>query len=387
MLLPSGTDPCGLLNSTAFPQLWIAESAVADSNAALIGSRGVLITYKSLLDERLAATPEGTVLASASSDSSLTEFLSKPALKTLSSIVLRPQAGGETETIVDTYIIGARGLNKGNTYLYTDVLSDTDLWRASDATAEGTIVTSPTSVLGKLIRSGYLLSQADIYSVDPNVKNTLLSLYRQKQQGEELSSEQRELRLALESKNKRFFAAFLAEYCFYRTRYRWVLKKYMNIFGTKPDSFQSPTITSDLVSNLFSGAASSAASKRDNQYIAPVTQTDLLMCLAYHAAALNRRMIDLRRLLSAITTYYTASIQVIQEQTNNAKAPGSTQRLTESIVALQNSAEDAQKTLDKAEFQKSAMEYTKQKNRYANFLLGVYAFLNIAAVSMIFHLS
>ena len=48
---------------------------------------------------------------------------------------------------------------------------------------------------------------------------------------------------------------------------------------------------------------------------------------------------------------------------------------------------EAQKYMTETEFQQGAMEYNSEKNRYANVLLSLYAFLNIAAVAMIVQLS
>ena len=77
----------------------------------------------------------------------------------------------------------------------------------------------------------------------------------------------------------------------------------------------------------------------------------------------------------------------IQQTVNNSTLPGSNTDLTKKILALNTSAEQAQKYMTETEFQQGAMEYNSEKNRYANVLLSLYAFLNIAAVAMIVQLS
>jgi hypothetical protein len=56
------------------------------------------------------------------------------------------------------------------------------------------------------------------------------------------------------------------------------------------------------------------------------------------------------------------------------------------VKALQDSAKEAKQYMNESQFAQRAMEYTQEKNRHANILLGLYAVLNIAALAMIYKL-
>jgi hypothetical protein len=56
-------------------------------------------------------------------------------------------------------------------------------------------------------------------------------------------------------------------------------------------------------------------------------------------------------------------------------------------MALNDSADTMNSYLSERDFHNAAMEYSDSKNRYSTVLLGLYAFLNIAAVAMIVHVS
>ena len=71
----------------------------------------------------------------------------------------------------------------------------------------------------------------------------------------------------------------------------------------------------------------------------------------------------------------------------NKSVTGSTLNLQDKILALNTTTDDTKKYNDQKDFRKQIIEYTEQKNKYANMLLGVYAFLNISALAAIFHIS
>jgi hypothetical protein len=98
-------------------------------------------------------------------------------------------------------------------------------------------------------------------------------------------------------------------------------------------------------------------------------------------------MTDMRRLLGAINTYYNSVFTGIQTALNDVGTIGSNSELTKTIQALQLSADKASGYLSQKEFTKSVMEYNSEKNRYSNILLGLYAFLNIAALATAFQLA
>jgi hypothetical protein len=104
-------------------------------------------------------------------------------------------------------------------------------------------------------------------------------------------------------------------------------------------------------------------------------------------ACLNTRMTDMRNLLAAINTYYNGVFTLIQTNINSGDVPGGNAALTATIASLQGSADTANKYLTQQDFSKKVMEYNSEKNRYSNILLGLYAFLNIAALATVFHLA
>jgi hypothetical protein len=100
-------------------------------------------------------------------------------------------------------------------------------------------------------------------------------------------------------------------------------------------------------------------------------------------------MVDMKRLLNAINQSYQTIFKSVQERINSGGATiiGSNANVVAATQALSSSAESAEKYLSDAEFRKGIMDYTSEKNRYSNILLGFYAFLNIAALAAIFQLA
>ena len=124
-----------------------------------------------------------------------------------------------------------------------------------------------------------------------------------------------------------------------------------------------------------------------NQYAAsPLTQADYLKGILYHLATLSKRMANLRAILAEVNTYYDSIIQTIRTRINSVSGAGSNTQVQSALNQLRSSAEESKKVLEQRQFMESAMQYTSEKNRYANLLLGLYAFLNIAALAMIFKL-
>jgi hypothetical protein len=98
-------------------------------------------------------------------------------------------------------------------------------------------------------------------------------------------------------------------------------------------------------------------------------------------------MSDMRGILGAINTFYSGVFTTLNSRVNDASLPGSNSKLQSTIIQLQTSADDATDYLAEKDFQKAAMEYNSEKNRYANIMLSLYAFLNIAALATVFQLS
>jgi hypothetical protein len=239
------------------------------------------------------------------------------------------------------------------------------------------------TIITNLQTDGFLLKKADIYtegdfsSTSAPTAPSLLYLYRQEQENK-ITNDQKTAKTKLETRNLRFFGAFLAEYCFYRSRYQFLLKDYFKVYKL----WTAKTASGAKEKWLFSGPGN-----LPNQYTGTsITQGNMLSALAYHMAVINTRMTDLRRILSAINTYYDGIFTELQTTLNNSGAIGSTKHLENTINTLKISAEESSKYLSEAQFKQGLMEYTSEKNRHANMLLGLYAFLNISALAIIFHL-
>jgi hypothetical protein len=381
-----GGDPCLKLNSgtSGFPTLWIPSTTPTsdDSVFSNIVAAGTSRSFMEVLNTIPAGNRTGRSLLTAPNDTAssqfrLLQFMSGGGVgavgTSLDSFLLKTSSGA-IQTIIDTYIVGASpGLGKSS-YTFGNQITDPEI---------DTIRTS-------LITAGYLLSEGEIYQpeqltvTDTSTVETgsasLLFLSKLEQTGS-ITAEQTARKTRLESKNLRFYSAFLAEYCFYRTRYQWLLKKYFDLYNTP--SYTSPTQSATSGPTLlFTGIGNGF-----NQYATPfLSQADYLKGLAYHMAVMNTRLTDLRRLLSSINTYYSGIFTRIQNTINSSGVPGSNTDLTKTINALQASANDSKKYLQDAQFKEGVMKYTQEKNRYANILLGLYAFLNVGALAMIYKL-
>lgn len=402
-----GTDPCSLLNTQNFPTLWLTESGDIESQyRTIFASPNVLQTYVDAVTQLKSSGKIGKQLLTSldpRSGFSLIQFLSNGSIarqaskngnsidySTLENVVLSTQA--QIYGIVDSYIVGQQGLNKGDAYakaFSTDkapLLKDTDLWDPQDSAQDKSISNSPKSVLGCLLRDGFLMTSRELFipeefnpssTYKPKAgEESLVFLYRLGQKGTNtLSPEQQARKAYLEVKNLRFFGAFLVEYCFYRTRYESLLKQYFNIYS-KPKSG----------AGAYSSPASLLKLFKPNTPT-PVTQQEYLKQLAEQLAILNTRLTDLRLLLGKISMYYNSVYLDVQNTINSADAMGSNQDLVNRITALNQSAKVAQKYLSDLDFHQGVMQYNAEKNRYGNMLLGFYAFLNIAAVAAILQIN
>jgi hypothetical protein len=385
---PSMEDPCSILNIEGYPTLWVQTSPSLENDLsayAKIATGGITKKYL----QTLTSTTTGPGMAVINLDTPvvnsaqttsrfrLLQFMSGGGISgvnytKLSGLALK--SGTAYESIVDTYIVSPTGLGKTN-YTYSTsenpIVTESNIWTPGDDKE-----TTPVSILGKLIKKGYLLSEGELSTDAGN----LISLYRQEQSGTPLDATQAIRKTTLESRNLRFFGAFLCEYCFYRTRYEWLLSKYFTIYNTPIAQYSFPA--NALV--LFAGSGSG-----DNQYTGlNPSQPDLLKVIAYHMACLNTRMTDMRSLLGKINTYYNGVFTNIQTTLNEESSiVGSNSELTKTIKALQMSNREASSYLSQTDFMKSVMEYNSEKNRYSNILLGLYAFLNIAALATVFQLA
>ena len=413
---PTSTSPCDLLNATGFPTLFVAASVAEPVAYPLIAVGGTLKKY---VDSLAGVTATNSILASSDSGSRyrLVQFLSGSGItnmpgqsstgspggngptspgsqvySTLGAVALKSQSG-QYEGIVDTYMapLFSTYYNPTFTASSSSFLTDSQFWMQSDI-MNGVPVSSPISILGKLIKAGHLLSEAQVYTptqlaagaTQPTANTeSLIYLYNLAQKTS-LSPAQLGLQARLEATNLKFFGAFMAEYCYYRTRYEWLLVKYFSIYGTPTTGAGAYQTSQTAASTALYGAGRPMPSTSNT---ASLTQSDYLNGLTYQMACLNMRLNDMRTLLSKINVYYNGVFTNIQTDINSSTAVGSNKKLTETITALQTSASTANKYMSETDFAQEAMNYNSEKNRYSNILLGLYAFLNIAALATVFQLA
>jgi len=410
-------DQCEKLNKNSFPNLWL-DTATPDATAIpLIAAAGVLNSFSSAVRQLSSTDLDRDILLNPSVKStfSLEQFLSGGGVtsasgnfRKLGNVLLyvdigQGSSGRSYQSIVDNYFVPKLG---STAYTFSTTsnpkLTSTMLWETSDRVALNN-GSSATSILGTLIVNRLLLSEREVYNpndFDPKLAlppaNTESLMYLQSIASStpgatsttasgnmkiEITQDQFTRRTTLEARNLRFFGAWLAEYCYYRSRYNWLLKKYFDIYTAQPYVPQNMTTNSTLA-KLFAGPGSGP-----NQYTeatkSALPQSEYLRCLVYHLACLNTRMVDMRFLLGKISEYYSDVQTTIQDAVNSDTTLGSNKDLVSKITILNDSAASVQKYITERDFRQGVMDYNTEKNRYANILLGLYAFLNILAVAVI----
>jgi len=398
---PSTTDACSLINTPAFPTLFVKQNASETTAYPLIARGGVQVKFSESLN---AANLANNVLNNPSMTSQfrLIQFLSGAGITVIPGVdysklkfiaLSATQGTAPYESIIDTYIAPQVGTYLNPTFNSSggSLLTPAQFWNPSES-VDG-VITNPRSALGKLIAAGHLLSESQIYipsqvsATEPPTPGNecLIYLYNLAQRGT-LTPAQKTLQNKIEATNLRFFGAYMVEYCFYRTRYEWLLNQYFTIYMTSTTGAGSyQTAQPNAIPSLFgTGTGNSLPSTSTS---ASLTQIDYLTGLAFQMACLNMRMADMKSLLTAVNTYYNGVFIEIQTNINSATQIGSNTKLTQTINSLQTSAKDANKYLIESDFAQEAMNYNSEKNRYSNILLGLYAFLNIAALATVFHLA
>ena len=373
MALPLGGDPASVLNKTGYPSLW-PSALPSTSSPAWTSAQNTLTTFLgSVTASGFDLTKAVLASPSTSATARLIKFLSGggPLVTgkdfTKLSDVLLKNSSGAYESIVDTFITGPAPKGQGiSSYTFTT----------------GSTL-NVTAIVTSLVSSGYLLSSNELYdstqfapgaTIPAAGSESLVYLYGL-QNNNKITPAQTTRIQALEAKNLRFFGAFLCEYCFYKSRYDLLLAKFFEIYSTPVASFTAPGPSSFIwsLANSPSGAG--------------ITQNNCLEAIGWHLACLNTRMTDMRGILAAINTFYSGVFTSLNANLNDANLPGSNSKLQSTIVQLQTSADDAMDYLAEKDFQKAAMEYNSEKNRYANIMLSLYAFLNIAALATVFQLA
>jgi hypothetical protein len=383
-----GSDPCSKLNNDAtngYPQFWFPDDVrdEALTYRRIAEPAGSTRSFKNVY-KAISADGNKNLLKTLTANSSyrLLQFLSGGGVgaSTISGVdytkLKNVLLGTPTapKFIIDDYVAVAGRAETSYSY------STTNSPQLTDAHIQ--------SIIEALQTDNFLLKETDIYT-ETNFGTTaptantasLLYLYKQDQENKITSDEQTRKTL-LETRNLRFFGAFLAEYCFYRTRYQFLLKTYFRVYT----SWEIKAASGANESWLFSGAGTGTQIGLNQYTGASITQENMISALSYHMAIINTRMTDMRRILSAINTLYNTIFTKIQTKINDLGTYGSNKYLEDTINTLKVSAEESKEYLNEAQFKQGLMEYTSEKNRYSNMLLGVYAFLNISALAIIFHL-
>jgi hypothetical protein len=177
-----------------------------------------------------------------------------------------------------------------------------------------------------------------------------------------------------ETKNKIFYSFFVYEYCYYNTMYTQLLQQYFYEYTSNSPVSRLASIT--LLRNS-AGSNCSVLATTD-------AQAARLDAIAITMAQVNSRLTDMRNLLSAIQDYYSTALQALQTTLNSSGQLGSDRDAETKVTALMTQSAVVQSAKNDANVRQGIMEYTSEKNRYSNVLLGIYAFLNIAIVAVIF---
>jgi len=181
----------------------------------------------------------------------------------------------------------------------------------------------------------------------------------------------------LQNKNKMFYSFFTYEYCYYNTMYIALVNSYfLEYTSLNPVPARFPNIV-----NLKNSAGTACTTAADIG-----GQATRLDAIVITLARVNSRLMDMRALLSSIQSYYSSSLQASQAILNSTTASGSDALTESSIIALKNQSAGVLQAKDESVFRQGILEYTSEKNRYSNILLGVYAFLNIAIIAVIFNI-
>ena len=415
MALPVQATPCGLLDTTRtatyasgitsvlFPDPLLSTATTLINPDAFFSAAGVLREFADW-----STAPSGSILSAANKNVTsglrLVQFLSGGGqaadAKTLSASTdyatygstLLGTTPGTTVGIVKNYFkVTAKGGVDSYTYApTTPLITDTKLWNSADLDTIGRNPPTATSIIGHLMKDGFLLKPIEIFATGDTASmygtdgattsaaadpTSLFQIYAIENIEGKLTDAQRRVKNNLECKNLRFFGAFFIEYCYYRSRYSALLDLYFNVFTVA-------TYTAPAVTNLF-------GTSDDTKYAGTAgtgipSQADYLKVIAYHLACLNTRLVDMRRLLGQINTMYGAYYKQLRDAINETSGvSGSTTSVFNSLTALQLSAKDTNKYLEEADYRQGVMDYASEKNRYANILLGVYAFLNLSALAVV----
>lgn len=376
-----GQNLCSKLNTTSYPKLWI-KSNESESNAfsAIASSSGATKDMKMVFQENYTNSATALVLQST------TTLSSDPVEKFLAGTNIVNQNSGPLN-------LNNAILKRGTTpvaiyeYLYGNIPFLNVLVENIDTNLNNSSITTFNKSIGSVVdafmNDSLLIKQSEIYnssvgSGKPDV-SSLLRLY---DAGEKITTTQQALKTTLEQRNLRFFAAFIMEYCFYRTRYHYLLAKYFEAFqDTTATRTYTMIPTPSEYPVEFPIPVGEVVTKQEEN------RQHYMIRLAYHMSVCNIVMTDMRKLLKHIQTRYTNIFEQIRTALQSDSTIGSSDSaVRNSIMALQSSSEKLKTMVHESEFRKAALEYNAEKNRYGSMLLGLYAILNLSALAMIYKL-
>jgi hypothetical protein len=177
-----------------------------------------------------------------------------------------------------------------------------------------------------------------------------------------------------ETQNKVFYSFFVYEYCYYNTMYTQLLQQYFYEYTSNAPMSRFANITLMRTSTGTNCTTLTTAE----------AQAARLDAIAITLAQVNSRLTDMRNLLTAVQDYYSTSLQNLQAALHARGKMGSDNDAEAKVTLLMNQSVNVQTAKNDASVRQGIMEYTGEKNRYSNILLGIYAFLNIAIVGVIF---
>ena len=415
MALPVQGDPCSLLQNVYIPASGPVTAELypqlgAPINWPAIASAGKVVDFSTTVTALSASLSQNALQSGISGSEHLIQFLSGggvanavstytgtaptgyalPNFKTLQDTLLYTTAtntnypyvtptSGRTYTgksIVDRLAATSQGGAAAYTFPTTGeaLVSSAKIYDGGDfVTGTGILIQNPSSIVGNLMKDGLLLTKSQIYNAEtgPNA-NSLFQFYSNKEKKISTTVQDAQ-RLTLEATNYRFFSAFFIEYCYYKSRYNVLLAEYFGLYQqgtTGTNVYLAPAAGSSVYTALgLSGT---------------VTQASHLTAIATLMAQINTRLVDMNRILTAINTYYAGVFTALQDSlTGNSDTVGSTMAVTKAIITLNDSSAQANQYLKDEDYRKGIMDYTSEKNRYANILLGFYAFLNLSALAVI----
>ena len=269
---------------------------------------------------------------------------------------------------------------------YPISLTDYDKdFRVTSATTGYTVFPDRTATVTAIVTAGDLCGSNEIYNSNTytgaNIGSLSLAALYQTLAGSNSDAIKISLQSnidRLQNKNKTFFSFFVYEYCYYNTMYTKLVEEYFKEYSSKTNA--SLANISYLKDTTKTPCVSGATGSTDAQ------QTSRLDGITITMARVNSRLIDMRNLLTAINSYYSTSLQSLQGILNSNANRGSDAEVEAQIVALRTQVTSSLNAQDQNVFRQGIVEYTNEKNRYSNILLGIYAFLNIAIIAVIFNI-